>query len=1034
MLSPNNPVGTRILHTSASRTLGQAPVPHSIILNSSSTTRRFQARSSLPSTSRNFWWGKRSGHWTYCLNANLYKHLEATLRAAKHKSAENLNRRTLWDRDISENRNRPKSERVSVDHAPKDKNKPEEETVFEWYKIYEKLQEEKADTFHGLKKHDWYGAYQTKQKEMATHFADFKRRVDDDPFGMLFGRRLTLRQLHDWGSYNRSKVECSRKQGTYPPDNTQQKHDVDESGQNIRFSSKSQTTKSASGSSSSAIEDFEFDPITMRKVPKKNVHQSQIQANPVQDLDAAANIPVNPTMPMRSEFEDPGTYSNSDLLKGRSDVHSDTDNPLSLKIHNSDSVQPDQNWLSKEGFGARHQAKTLKLSFVPTLSNNGDQKTKIESSLDRHLRSPIASAEKNNHTRSEYTVEDKKSEDVDFLRASDIRASSGLASRTRREAESKKQEKRQNLPAEYGNDIAQAGDSSGKPVWVQPSFAGDHESEHLDRPFPKEQPTTGVGSKIPEVDGGDEKAPPVNLTSFAGEKWQDSTRALLEAEVEAQKIAMQAMNMRKTDDSKLQNSSSAPPLYPGEGDMAHNVHELVGQDRWYKQKAPHALTQTREEDIDMIDLGRGEGDMASNVHEFAGTDRWYKQKAPHAIQQASLKLRPSTQDRALIREVRDNYQLAFGKIGTKHRQPSQRKTQSQASITSPLRPSPPFPSLEPQNGLSKVSASQTPANEPLAIIQKLYQGLRDTQRLVHHTRLIFSTKDDVYRSCEAYAQSAMRTFKAALEIFEMKEFGALSNQHENGIAGNEAASLNSDSLNFVSFNESRNSRIPPPSAISIYKILAFDSSTQEVVTTGTTSSIATSDEVLLPPPEALSRLSSPAKFLPYLSALHVAGYEIVSGSTNLLVFKKVRETQDHMQNADELQFSRNTADVAKQPVNFMNPIDGTTIQTGNFASPTGFVNHDSVLPASFSELKKPPSSAASNISPNEKVKREEDVFSGSSRNRWQEKNNKPRGKLGMAAKRVFWVSVWMAGCCYAVGVVAEFFRTGGSSGLGAQGF
>jgi len=104
-----------------------------------------------------------------------------------------------------------------------------------------------------------------------------------------------------------------------------------------------------------------------------------------------------------------------------------------------------------------------------------------------------------------------------------------------------------------------------------------------------------------------------------------------------------------------------------------------------------------------------------------------------------------------------------------------------------------------------------------------------------------------------------------------------------------------------------------------------------------------------------------------------------------------------------------------------NPIDGMRpiAATGNFASPTGFVNYDQP------EHSDPP--FKSNID----VRREEPVFSGKAN--WSENDQKTGKKPGLA-KRVLFGGAVFGGVSYAIGVVAEYFKSGGSDGLGPQGF
>jgi hypothetical protein len=177
----------------------------------------------------------------------------------------------------------------------------------------------------------------------------------------------------------------------------------------------------------------------------------------------------------------------------------------------------------------------------------------------------------------------------------------------------------------------------------------------------------------------------------------------------------------------------------------------------------------------------------------------------------------------------------------------------------------------------------------------------------------------------------------------------------------------------------------------LYKILALDPLTQQVVSASATSSsfpspstthaapssfhhTPTSSPSSLSPAtdEAVSlahimpRLNSPARFLPYIGQLESQGFEIVSGGGDVLVFKKVREPAAAAEPTVEPAAAAAAAPIptvtttttttttapataAAAPLDpsrplaygFINPIDGTTM--GNFASPTGFVSYNTLL-------------------------------------------------------------------------------------------
>jgi hypothetical protein len=200
----------------------------------------------------------------------------------------------------------------------------------------------------------------------------------------------------------------------------------------------------------------------------------------------------------------------------------------------------------------------------------------------------------------------------------------------------------------------------------------------------------------------------------------------------------------------------------------------------------------------------------------------------------------------------------------------------------------------------------------------------------------------------------------------------------------------------------------------VYKILAYDP-TMQAISTAETTSVVPDSSAPLTPAEVLLRLSNPTKFFPHFAPLRAQGFEIVSGSGDVLVFRKVRGEQADAQ----------ISETAPPPVN---PIDMTggnrpfpTPAMSRFASPTGFVNYD--LPPAPTMEQSPPR-FVSGID----VRREEPVFSGSKTGQQQEGRKK-----ASLPKRMAVGAVWVAGISYALGVVGEYFTTGGMDGKGPTG-
>lgn len=199
----------------------------------------------------------------------------------------------------------------------------------------------------------------------------------------------------------------------------------------------------------------------------------------------------------------------------------------------------------------------------------------------------------------------------------------------------------------------------------------------------------------------------------------------------------------------------------------------------------------------------------------------------------------------------------------------------------------------------------------------------------------------------------------------------------------------------------------------VYKILAYDP-TMQTINVGETTSTVPDAACPLTPAEALLRLSNPTKFFPHFQPLQSQGFEIVSGSGDVLVFRKACE-------AAESSSSESAQDALPSTVN---PIDMTgkpyvAPSTANFASPTGYVNLD--LPQLTADLPSDSGSAASatmRVPTNIGVRRQEPVFSGPKDNASGAAGDTKPG----VARRMVVGATWVAGVSYVLGVASEFIK------------
>ncbi|KAI1386606.1 uncharacterized protein F4822DRAFT_321635 [Hypoxylon trugodes] len=207
-------------------------------------------------------------------------------------------------------------------------------------------------------------------------------------------------------------------------------------------------------------------------------------------------------------------------------------------------------------------------------------------------------------------------------------------------------------------------------------------------------------------------------------------------------------------------------------------------------------------------------------------------------------------------------------------------------------------------------------------------------------------------------------------------------------------------------SKTESSHIPEPT---VYRILAYDPTMQKINTAETTS-VVPDQASPLSPAEVLLRLSNPTKFFPHFAPLQAEGFEIVSGGGDVLVFRHVRPGKVPHQNKTT---AVNPIDMMGKPTALPN--------AAAFVSPTGFVNYD--MPQ-VEENPAPP--FRSNID----VRREEPVFSGP-KSTPEEARERSKKSLG---KRALIGGAWVAGISYALGVVSEYFITGGADGRGPTGF
>ena len=887
-------------------------------------------------------------------------------------------------------------------------------------------------------------------------YLDVMKKAEEDPFGLLFGRYWKSepnsagvsgadRQQPSTNNKDRGAMPKAEKTVSYPG---ALKDDVRAHRPKTRDE---EQPKTKAVPTESREQEYEIDPITMRKVPRTvsptaPAAESKVDRLPT-NSQGSSDIPIK-------RFCKSSEDSTSSHLSSK-------DQTIPNKTSDASSVTPTQpqnakSWLAREGFGRKQEVVSEKRPppQVPEDVKSRVSATKIESALDRHLKRKSSGGDESKQSTVQYWPKENTTDDVDLLRPSDVRASAGLRGKAAKESDAEKQARQQRLEKEYdkrsldwdaqlAQDVPaekteQSGDGNTKdPMvasWVnllsanEPSVSQDKtpaDKQALepsqDRPetpkaltfvnagYPKQTDVirtqlVPLKVRLDAVKADYEALRQRWLAETRREKAKKKANEIHEDEVKAQKQAMEAMEMRnaRQDDAAL---------------SAGDKVEERSEPRLLQSFLP------------------GEGDMASNVHEFAGRDRWYKRKAPHALED-SVTLQKLAKDRELIREVRSIYEDRYGTIDTKHRQPALVEEEPKAldipedQVSSEKASSVPLSTGAVSNDTDNLASPKSGDCEALATIQKLSNELRQAQTLIqeHRTSLQPEMTNEMVQASKDYQQTVLQIAKSALKLTKTSPGlpGSTLAEFFND-AGVPTDSQFSTSPTASSSSAKATPTIAPKTPTpSVYRILAYDPATQKVISSPKTTSLTPFSKEQpepLTPVEALSVLNNPGKFLPHVMNLYNKGYNVISGASNILVLK--REAR-----GDELAAAKHA-----EAIRYPNPVDGTVASTGNFASPTGFVNHDSPIPLEELEQHRAEGTAAAEpVSGTAKdgvgkVRREEEVFSGRSRGGWQDGNRngrRARGRSGRRRERR-WARVLVTGtvtaaCCYAIGVVSEMMR------------
>lgn len=470
---------------------------------------------------------------------------------------------------------------------------------------------------------------------------------------------------------------------------------------------------------------------------------------------------------------------------------------------------------------------------------------------------------------------------------------------------------------------------------------------------------------------------------------------LLQAEVAEQKFRMQAFegryaqkvkSLRGELDTAFKQSSvhsekhverireleaQLSGLKMRETKYADKVKSLRDElERAYKQSAVHAEKHVErirylEGELETVmkkpvesakaetEYTPAEGDLCLNAPKFEENGKWYKRPAnPSETVKAKVEtLREMISDTSLVEELQSIYEAEYGPIDEKHHQ---LRTETENEVVA-----------------DALAADKTLSGSPAA----------ETQQ---QPRKLSKKEAKAERKAEKVSRNAPKAEDKARQVIEVEsdvdlgeELAKYENEHPEAYKFGEAlnAPESAEKMKIVIAESlAQDLKTPAPTSTGVqwadpplYRVLAYDSGNDMMSSATTTTSVfpGSAEERPLGIPEALSQLYQPARFVPYFAELQNDDFQAVAATREVIVFRQVRRAEESKKEVEQSSRSRVgledhgldgsrarlNSDVhkGKESSSEVNPIDGTSRlhpgpTTGNFASPTGFVNHDPVFP------------------------------------------------------------------------------------------
>ncbi|MCJ1328750.1 hypothetical protein MMC10_005427 [Thelotrema lepadinum] len=787
-------------------------------------------------------------------------------------------------------------------------------------------------------------------------FEFLQRYIEKDPYRALFGiqaQRAWNPWRDSWSIYmrfgrpvtvNKTEKETSStpsEQKDGPPQSPKEQGKSTERRTTVEKTKEEEKSKS---SLVSGYEEFRIDPITMKKVPKSEpaIAQQEPTSDPIPPASVEANA-AHLNIPVK-KFE---VASPENKAGGKEESTSSKPVEVDQTELTGFAAQP---WLIREGF--KPESKSPVTNESPsnpaTSTPQASSTSKIQSALDRAVywgdkKIPRAK-------RPKYVVPEDKTEDLDLLRASDIRAASGRKARkdipslenTRRERE-KLEEKFTEAEKKFTDEIGSVRDAHRSLASTQAQLSFGKEAKR------------NMGRIIEERSHSD----PQHLTN----------RLLLQGQ-------LGSMTLKKNQDliaEFLRFSVQPKSDIPKNSTQERRSDKLKATDEKLDAEIKHVrdVFEKSEHKPKEQPILENESDKSAEV---SVGNMSHRPTVDSRI--GGLNAERKEREKTLVREIRDIYEDKYGIINTTHKQPVLEEPPERLADSQPLsnfvvstedsqsinKQPDHTPALTKENKINglevpEVQEPELTSEAMTPVVQDWPQSIgtqtgndADADPLSAQGKKSSVTRRDIGENMltsfplEARQKSGSAFTSKPEEVksnwnwkgYDETLFPSSANDEELSKAKIKEFKENTPTLTSTAPLPPGVQKLGPKSTSKleeaksiltsdkvladtdtreplpyVYRILAIDRIKQVVVAATTTSSLFQTSSPLRSASDILTHLDQPHKYFEHMGTLESQGFQLMAGTRSMLVYRKQLMETD---SADSKPVREEPAKAQTQPV------------------------------------------------------------------------------------------------------------------------